>query len=279
MLTVQVDKRKVLCVLISDEDERTQCAKQFLQSALSCSTSVASMVQSFETHGVYASSPNYQFFSKCMVELSPYRSYSSVFSSMGFVTDGPFIGYCAIGCGSNKRKRERAMYLSLALTLLARFNQPRINTLSFKTPDLNALYESAAKTLCVDQVEPWIEYFDFDDDSSEVSEEQVPDPIANDEKHDLLLRLKIAIRSARECPGLPKRFMSRFPEWPLRLALGKKKGDPFDLRGLRILVIGMPINGWKVNEPPYFPVKILEDFIVLVLDRNDGPLQYCRVAN
>ena len=193
MLMVQVDNRKVLCVLISNEDERTRNANPFLQSALSCSTSVTSMVQSFEFHGKYPFSPNYEFFCKCMVEISPYRSYSSVFSSMGFVTDGPFIGFCAIGCGSNKRKRERAMFLSLALTLLARFNQPRINTLTFKTPELNALYESAAKTLCVDPVEPWIEYFDLDDDSSVPSEEQVPDPITNDEKHDLRLRLKTAI--------------------------------------------------------------------------------------
>ena len=46
------------------------------------------------------------------------------------------------------------------------------------------------------------------------------------------------------------------------------------MKGLRILIIGTPICGWKSNEAPYFPDDILKDFIVLFLDRNVGRLQY-----
>ena len=47
-------------------------------------------------------------------------------------------------------------------------------------------------------------------------------------------------------------FKSRFPKWPLRLVLGRKDKDKLDLTGLRILVIGMPLYGWKPNEAAYW---------------------------
>ena len=173
MVQPSVGSSKVLCVLVARDHDLCKSAKSCLQSALSCPTAVTGMVHFFDYNVDYQPSPEFHFFCQCKEVLSHHPLYNNVSSMMGIVTEGPFTGSCAIGCGSNKLLRQRATYLSLAFTLLARFNEPRFSTFMFKTPEWNAHYEHAARTLGADSVEPWIRYCEFDDVPSEGLEELV----------------------------------------------------------------------------------------------------------
>ena len=279
MSMVHVNGVAVLCVHVaSEKEDLCQEATKLLQNALSVHTSVTGFVREIDYSyvGDDSSSPQIQFYLRCKESLDCHDKYKNALYLMGFVTaSGPFEGCCAIGLGGKKIARLRAMYLSLAFTLLVRHNEARKSTVQYKDhPAWFSHYELAARTLGVSPIEPWEVSYEMLDDPGEDSEELVPEPITCVEKADLKLRLEAAIRDARDCPGAPIRFDSRFPEWPLRFARGWTKGDALDLKGLRILIIGTPICGWKSNEAPYFPDDILKDFIVLFLDRNVGRLQY-----
>ena len=182
MSMLHVNGFAVLCVHVaSEKEELCREATKFLQNALSEHTSVTGFVREIDCAyvGDDSSSPQIQFYLRCKKALDCDDNYKNAFSMMGFVTaSGPFEGCCAIGFGGKKIARLRAMYLSLAFTLLVRHNEARKSTVQYKDyPAWIAHYELAARTLGVSPIEPWEVSYEMVDDPGEDSEELVPEPI------------------------------------------------------------------------------------------------------
>ena len=168
MSMVHVNGVAVLCVHVaSEKEELYQEATSLLQNALSVHTSVTGFVREIDyTVGGDSASPKIQFYLRCKDTLDCDVKYKTAFSMMGFVTaSGPFQGCCAIGLGGKKRVRQRAMYLSLAFTLLVRHHEARSSTVQYyRDPAWIAHYELASRTLGVSSIEPWEVSYEMVDD-------------------------------------------------------------------------------------------------------------------
>ena len=66
---------------------------------------------------------------------------------------------------AKKKVRQRAMYLSLAFTLLVRHHEARSSTVQYyRDPAWIAHYELASRTLGVSSIEPWEVSYEMVDD-------------------------------------------------------------------------------------------------------------------
>ena len=61
-------------------------------------------------------------------------------------------------------------------------------------------------------------------------------------------------------------------KWPLDLTYRKRSGSSPEapLVGMRLLVIGSTLGGYVID----VPCSILDKYVVLILQKNKGPLQY-----